>query len=66
MHPKTDKAPDLPYEAMGKNHFLYDLVYNPEETLFMKKGKEQGAKVINGLPMLIGQAEKAWEIWNKS
>ena len=64
MSPNIDQAPALPYEYLTKDHLLYDLGYNPEETLFMKKGIAQGAKVINGLPMLIGQAEKAWEIWN--
>jgi len=64
MFPKTDACPDLPYEALTPNHFLYDLIYNPEETLFMKKGLEKEAKVKNGLEMLVLQAEKAWEIWN--
>lgn len=63
MSPKIDAAPDLPYEALTENHYLFDLVYNPEETLFMKKGLEQGANVKNGLEMLHLQAEKAWEIW---
>ncbi len=64
MYPKTDHCPTIPYEAIGQEHFLYDLVYNPEETLFMKKGRDQGAKAIHGLEMLILQAEKSWEIWN--
>lgn len=64
MYPAVDQCPSIPYEAIGSNHYLYDLVYNPEETLFMKKGLTQGAKVKNGLDMLILQAEKAWEIWN--
>lgn len=64
MSPNTDQCPSIPYEAIGQDHRLYDLVYNPSETLFMKKGLEQGAKVKNGLDMLILQAEKAWEIWN--
>jgi shikimate dehydrogenase len=64
MYPKVDTCPTIPYEAISSNHFLYDLVYNPEETLFMKKGREQGAKAIHGLQMLILQAEKSWEIWN--
>ncbi len=62
--PKTDTAPELNYELMSNAHFLYDLVYNPEETLYMKKGKAKGAKNINGYPMLVYQAEKSWEIWN--
>jgi shikimate dehydrogenase len=65
MYPDIDSYPDIPYQFLTSNHYLYDLVYNPEETVFMKKGIEKGAHVLNGLPMLIGQAEKAWEIWNK-
>lgn len=63
-YPKVEETPDLPYEAITENHFLYDLVYNPAETAFMKAGKVLGAKAINGLEMLVGQAEKSWEIWN--
>ncbi len=62
--PNVDSCIDIPYSKLTSNHFLYDLVYNPEETLFMKKGKMNGAKVVNGLEMLVGQAEAAWEIWN--
>jgi shikimate dehydrogenase len=64
MYPDVDSFPAIPYEFLTDQHYLYDLVYNPEETVFMKKGRERGAHVMNGLPMLIGQAEKAWEIWN--
>ncbi len=64
MFPKTESCPDLDYSFIGPEHFLFDLVYNPEVTLFMKKGSEQGATVKNGLEMLHLQAEKAWEIWN--
>lgn len=64
-YPKTDECPDLPYSHISANHFLYDLVYNPEETLFMKKGLEKGARVKNGYDMLVLQAEGAWEIWNQ-
>lgn len=63
-YPKADQAPDIPYESLTENHYLYDLVYNPLETLFLQKGKEKGAKTHNGLPMLHLQAEKAWEVWN--
>ncbi len=63
-YPKTDQCPTIPYQSLTENYFLYDLVYNPLETLFLQKGKEQGAKTHNGLPMLHLQAEKAWEIWN--
>jgi shikimate dehydrogenase len=63
-YPKVDTCPSIPYEYISANHVLFDLVYNPEETLFLKKGKAQGAATINGLKMLHLQAEKAWEIWN--
>lgn len=63
--PKEDTCPDIPYSLLTKDHFLYDLVYNPAETLFMKKGAAQGAKTHNGLSMLHLQAEKNWEIWNR-
>ncbi len=62
--PKVDTCADIPYQYLTSDHVLFDLVYNPEETLFMKKGKEKGAAVKNGLEMLHGQAIKAWEIWN--
>ncbi|MDR0743208.1 MAG: shikimate dehydrogenase [Tannerella sp.] len=64
MYPKTDACPDIPYEYVTPNHILYDLLYNPDETLFMKKGKEKGAVVKNGLEMLLLQAFISWEIWN--
>lgn len=62
--PKVDNCPAIPYNALSHEHILFDLVYNPEITLFMKKGQEQGAKTKNGLEMLHGQAIAAWEIWN--
>lgn len=62
--PNVDKCPDIPYQGITPDHILFDLVYNPEETLFLKKGKEQGAKTKNGLEMLHLQAIRAWEIWN--
>lgn len=64
MTPEVDEAPSLPYKSISENHFLFDLVYNPTETKFMKLGAEQGAKVKNGLEMLHLQAEQAWQIWN--
>jgi len=64
MHPKEHLAPDIPYGGIGSQHILYDLIYNPEETKFLSFGKDKNAIVINGLPMLYFQAEKAWEIWN--
>lgn len=63
MYPDIDHCPPIPYEALGTTHLLYDLIYNPAVTLFLQKGKAQGATVQNGREMLIGQAEKAWEIW---
>lgn len=65
MYPKVDFCPNIPYELLTPKHLLYDLLYNPNETLFMKKGTEQGATVKNGLEMLLLQAFAAWEIWNK-
>lgn len=62
--PQTDAAPDIPYQLLTPRHYLYDLVYNPTETLFMKKGKLAGATTINGYEMLCLQAEAAWKIWN--
>ncbi len=61
--PETEAAPAIPYEYLSPRHFLYDLVYNPEETLFLKKGKQYGAQTMNGLTMLKLQADKAWEIF---
>lgn len=60
----VNACPDIPYPLISTDHVLYDLVYNPEETLFLKKGKAQGAKIKNGLEMLHLQALKSWEIWN--
>lgn len=62
--PKIDACPDIPYKFLTSDHVLFDLVYNPELTLFMKRGIEKGAKTKNGLEMLHGQALAAWEIWN--
>jgi len=62
--PNVDQCPDIPYEFITKDHVCFDLVYNPEETMFLRKSKEQGAKIKNGLEMLHLQAIKAWEIWN--
>ncbi|MCS7018734.1 MAG: shikimate dehydrogenase [Cytophagales bacterium] len=63
MYPNVHQFPPLPYEQLTPSHYLHDLVYNPEETAFMKRGKQYGAHVKNGLEMLYRQAEKAWEIW---
>lgn len=64
MYPHTEECPMLPYEAMDGHTLLYDLIYNPNETLFLKKGREQGAVVKNGLEMLLLQAYASWEMWN--
>lgn len=63
MYPHIDECPQLPYEAMDTKTILYDLIYNPDQTLFMKKGEAQGATVKNGLEMLLLQAFANWEIW---
>ena len=65
MYPNVNACPDIPYDLLTSDHLLYDLLYNPEETLFMRKGKEKGAVVKNGLEMLLLQAFAAWEIWQK-
>lgn len=62
--PKEKTYPALPYNALSSKHYLFDLVYNPEKTLFLAKGEAQGAKIRNGLEMLELQAEKSWDIWN--
>ena len=64
MSPQTETCPEIPFQYIGPQHLLYDLVYNPEETKFMARGIQRGAAVHNGLEMLQLQAEKAWEIWN--
>lgn len=63
--PHVDECPTIPYELLSDKHLLFDAVYNPAETLFLKKGNQQGAQGINGEGMLIGQAEAAWAIWNE-
>ena len=63
MFPKTDECPLLPYEAMDERNILYDLIYNPDETLFMRRGAEHGAAVKNGLEMLLLQAFASWDFW---
>ncbi|MDT7832889.1 shikimate dehydrogenase [Flavobacteriaceae bacterium S356] len=62
--PETDKCPKIPYQHITEKHLFYDLVYNPKETLFLTKGKLQGASIKNGYEMLEIQAEASWEIWN--
>jgi shikimate dehydrogenase len=64
MFPNVDDCPNLPFEALTNQHLVYDLIYNPRETLLMKKAAAQGAIVKNGLEMLHLQAEESWRIWN--
>jgi shikimate dehydrogenase len=64
MFPNTKNFIALPYNCITNKHILYDLIYNPEKTIFLKKGEQQGAQILNGLSMLKLQAEKAWIIWN--
>ena len=65
MFPKVDEAPAIPYELLTPEHLLFDCVYNPEDTLFLKRGREQGAKGKNGLEMLHLQAIASWHFWNE-
>ena len=65
MYPAVDEAPPIPYEGLNESHYLFDLVYNPEKTLFLQKGEERGAAIKNGQDMLIIQAEESWKIWNQ-
>jgi shikimate dehydrogenase len=64
MYPKVEDKPDINYKKLTSDHILYDLIYNPDVTAFLKEGKERGCKIIGGLNMLRLQAEKSWEIWN--
>ena len=65
MYPHADECPNIPYHVMDMHTLLYDLIYNPDETLFMKKGKEHGATVKNGLEMLLLQAFASWDFWHQ-
>ena len=64
-HPDINQAPQIPYDLIDSGHFLFDLIYNPEVTLFLAKGKKKGATIQNGHFMLEQQAEKSWNIWNE-
>ena len=64
MFPNTGEAPPIPYELLTPRHLLFDLIYNPEKTVFLKMGEEKGAKIANGMEMLLLQAEESWRIWN--
>ena len=63
-HPNIESCPEIPYQFLTEKYLLFDLIYNPSESTFLKKGKENGAAIKNGLEMLELQAEKSWEIWN--
>ena len=63
--PNVDEKPDIPYVSLSPRHLLFDLIYNPEKTAFLQEGERHGATICNGRQMLVLQAEKAWEIWNK-
>jgi shikimate dehydrogenase len=64
MFPNVEETPSIPFEFITPKHLLFDLIYNPAKTLFLKKGEERGAKISNGAEMLILQAEESWKIWN--
>lgn len=63
--PNIDECPEIPYHFIGKNHICYDLIYNPEKTLFLQKAQQNEAVIINGYQMLVNQAEESWKIWSK-
>ncbi|NNF21501.1 MAG: shikimate dehydrogenase [Saprospiraceae bacterium] len=65
MYPDVDISPAIPYEFLTENHFVMDLIYNPEKTLFLEKAQEKGAAIMNGINMLIDQAENSWKLWNQ-
>ena len=65
MYPHTEECPPLPYDAMDSHTILYDLIYNPDETFFMRLGSKYGAEVKNGLEMLLLQALASWEFWHE-
>lgn len=66
MYPNVDAYPNIPYQALTAKHYLFDLIYNPEKTMFLQKGEERRAAIQNGHEMLIIQAEESWRIWNES
>jgi shikimate dehydrogenase len=65
MYPNVDACPKIPYPFITEQHYLFDLIYNPSETLFLQKGKQYGAAIKNGYEMLVIQAEESWKIWNE-
>lgn len=66
MYPHVDECPDIPYGLLTSSHLCYDLLYNPDVTLFMKKSSEMGAETKNGLEMLLLQAFVSWQIWEEA
>lgn len=64
MFPDVNECPPVPYQLISPRHLLFDLIYNPAQTIFLKKGAEQGAVIENGYKMLVLQAEESWKIWN--
>jgi shikimate dehydrogenase len=64
MQPVVHQSPSLPYSALGKEHYLFDLIYNPAKTVFLESGEKYGAVIKNGFEMLVNQAEESWKIWN--
>lgn len=64
MFPQTQDMPALPYQALGPDHMLFDLIYNPSKTRFLQMGEKHGATILNGLQMLHAQAKASWQIWN--
>jgi shikimate dehydrogenase len=66
MYPNADECPPIPYQWLSEKHYLFDVIYNPAKTLFLKKAEEYGASVQNGLDMLIIQADESWKIWNEA
>ncbi len=65
MYPDIDSVTEIPFQYIGNQHLLFDLVYNPEKTKFLKLGEERGAMIKNGYEMLTLQAENSWQIWNQ-
>ncbi|MFN3918087.1 MAG: shikimate dehydrogenase family protein [Flavobacteriales bacterium] len=64
MYPNISECVEFPFEFLTDQHLVVDLIYNPVETVFLKESKQRGAKTLNGMPMLIHQAERSWSIWN--
>jgi shikimate dehydrogenase len=65
MQPNIHQYPSIPYLSITNQHYLFDLTYNPAKTVFLQKGEEMGATIVNGYEMLVNQAEGSWEIWNR-